>query len=418
MTFVFANPRAVAAALACLAATLFSAPAPADAQGVDLFRAVTPAEQGAAQDARPERAAKRSRLVALNVDALAPAGAAADAFKAPELKITLFPGVTAKVRRTDSEDAGDGSVVWNGEGDEDSATLVVDKGRITGLVTHKGKSYRITPAGDRAQRITEVDAAQIPPDGPLRPAPSRPQTKKSDAAPAADAAKSQIRVLVAYTQQAASSSSNIAADAKLGVALANKGYKASGVKIKLKLSSAIQVTGFSDSRGFDAALDEVTAGTGAFAGVAARRASDKADLVVLLIRNADYCGLGWYVENPSADYADLGFSVVAGDCITYHSVAHEIGHNMGLDHDRYVTDPAPNSEYNFGFVNVKKKKRDIMSYNNKCIDKGVDCARVNQFSNPKSQVSGQPFGVAAGKKGAADATRRLNETRAAIAAYR
>jgi hypothetical protein len=59
-----------------------------------------------------------------------------------------------------------------------------------------------------------------------------------------------------------------------------------------------------------------------------------------------------------------------------------------------------------------------MSYPNKCDDAGVRCRRRNLFSNPRKTVNGAPFGIFRGRRGAADGTLRLNETRAAISAYR
>jgi hypothetical protein len=98
---------------------------------------------------------------------------------------------------------------------------------------------------------------------------------------------------------------------------------------------------------------------------------------------------------------------------------------MGLRHDRFTEKQQsgqtyPVSKYNFGFVNKGAKKIDIMAYLAACTLQGVSgCVYVPWFSTSQFKYGGTVvLGAAAGKPGAADATRRLRETRAGIAAYR
>jgi hypothetical protein len=145
---------------------------------------------------------------------------------------------------------------------------------------------------------------------------------------------------------------------------------------------------------------------------AARNAA-RADLVSILTAKTDYCGIAWL--GPSRDYA---FSVVSVACITYHSFAHELGHNMGLRHDRYVEARAPASQYNYGYVNKVARVRDIMSYESACAAAGVSCTRVPIFSTPLKTWRGAKIGVAPGSRGAAFGAKALNDARRTVAAFR
>jgi hypothetical protein len=99
---------------------------------------------------------------------------------------------------------------------------------------------------------------------------------------------------------------------------------------------------------------------------------------------------------------------------------------MGLNHDRktYRTEVVPNrpnppaTKYNFGFINDAADKIDIMSYQSSCVPQ-FQCVYVPWFSTPRFKYGGTvKLGIPKGTVNAADASRRLTETRAGIAAYR
>ena len=401
--------------------TFFSAGA-ALSQALDLFRAATPPDIEAAAGASKRAGAARERVSALNDGALA---------DAPALRITLFPGVVATFSKTGSETADGGGRIWTGsDGAGGEATLVFARGKVTGQVQLDGRAFEIRGAGgSRAHRIIEVDAARLPPEGPLTVPKDLPERKSGtlpDASSAAAAGRTRITVLIAYTEAAKAAADDILAEADLAVSLANQGYKASGVKIRLKLAGTVLVTGYDESSvSWEDTLNNLSGSTDApnpapFAGVRKKRNRTEADLVVLLRSESQpaYCGLGHYIEEPGSGTSKFAYSEVELSCVSNHSVAHEMGHNMGLNHDRYVVGSAPKSAYNFGYVLPRKRVRSIMAYNNRCADAGFNCTRLNRFSDPDATVENKPFGVEQGEKGAADAARRLNETRTAIAAYR
>ena len=117
--------------------------------------------------------------------------------------------------------------------------------------------------------------------------------------------------------------------------------------------------------------------------------------------------------------------------------AHELGHNMGLQHDRYA-EPGTNwpFPYSFGYVNQRAfdedaprdaRWRTIMANDSQCLrEAGFSCPRLPRFSNPNQRypdADGDPLGVPGDEPsdavdGPADAVRTLDETRHGIANFR
>lgn len=137
---------------------------------------------------------------------------------------------------------------------------------------------------------------------------------------------------------------------------------------------------------FDADLDHIRTS----ADVATLRDKHKADMVSLLVPKGDLCGLGYYNAPPvTASDADLAFSVVKFSCaLENYSFAHELGHNLGMQHDRITEGAATSSQCNYGSIFKLKYKvffppmtltyRSVMTYASAC----SDCPRMGVYSNP------------------------------------
>ena len=112
--------------------------------------------------------------------------------------------------------------------------------------------------------------------------------------------------------------------------------------------------------------------------------------------------------------------------------AHELGHNMGLLHDRYEEGGGTLAHPAYGYVNQRaletgapesSRWRTIMAYNAQCAAAGIRCPRLLRFSNPRYQHDGDPLGVpygtdGVGVTGSADAAAVLNATGPAVALWR
>jgi hypothetical protein len=124
-------------------------------------------------------------------------------------------------------------------------------------------------------------------------------------------------------------------------------------------------------------------------GIASLRDEHRADLVSLIVPSGDFCGRGY--ENYPVEAADeaFAFTVVKASCaLGNYSMAHEMGHNMGMRHDRAADDAFASSTCNYGHIfpveisffglSFKFKARTVMAYGSSC----GDCPRMGVYSTP------------------------------------
>ena len=140
------------------------------------------------------------------------------------------------------------------------------------------------------------------------------------------------------------------------------------------------------------------------------RSSYGADLCALITSTpTNTCGLG-YLNNNNVNYsANAGFSVGIYSCVvSNYTMAHEMGHNMGLNHDWYVSNGSNPCEHHHGYTNKTaitlgaastpaQRWRTILAYNNECSSKGISCTRINRWANPGVDYNTEPTGIAIGQ---------------------
>lgn len=130
------------------------------------------------------------------------------------------------------------------------------------------------------------------------------------------------------------------------------------------------------------------------------RADTMANFVAFLVPSGSGCGVSSAVNYP-IEQADPGdaYAVVKESCaFDNFSLAHELGHLMGMDHDRFTVGGGDASQCNYGYVKIDGDKsfRDVMSYKGYCDDQKVTCPRMGFFSAPPAS------GIACGGTQAAD----------------
>ncbi|MEJ1157840.1 M12 family metallo-peptidase [Prosthecomicrobium sp. N25] len=423
--------------------------APASAGAADGLLQPARGEAGVTRSKSIVPNARRHRIVEVDASALAatvaPLGMDNDPRRAEKVPpasatvaIELFPDLAVTLEREAVEAAPTGGFAWTGraKGRRTAfASLVVKDGRITGVVETDGRIFRIDPVPNSANhQVTELDPASYKRDlhrdlpgsaddmgrKKKKPKPAKPgTTTPPTTTPPTTSTNTDIKVLIAYTPQAAAKVSDIQAQAQLAITLANAAFQRSGVKITYTLVGTVAASSYNETAGsYGDVLDDLTGGASGLANVATQRNALQADLVSLLVARNEYCGVAWVVPDPDSGSAAWGTSVVSVDCVSNNTFSHETGHNMGLYHDRYVESSAPNSVYNFGYVDVTARFRDIMSYPDKCSASRVTCTRIPYFSTPLVNYNGVPVGIPQGSAGAADGVRKLNENATGIAGYR
>jgi hypothetical protein len=219
----------------------------------------------------------------------------------------------------------------------------------------------------------------------------------------------------------------------LAVAETNQSYENSQLEQRLNLVHFEEVS--YDEETFPKALSHLThPSDGVMDNVHTLRDAYAADEVVLLIEDYTACGLAWLMMEVSLDFEAYSFAVVNQSCATgNYSFGHELGHNMGAQHDWYEYlksyGLSPAYPYSFGYVNASGGWRTIMAYNTECADRGIDCSRLPYWSNPDLSLDDDPMGVPEGTSTAcvagefdpncdADNRKTLNATAPTVAGFR
>ena len=314
-------------------------------------------------------------------------------------------------------------------------TLVVNGTIVVGTVRTPDAVYTIRTLADGRYVIRQIDESSLPPlgeplEGPVTPRDSHTQ---ADDVPPDDG--SEIDVMVVYTplvKHREGGRAAIEALIDLFVAETNQAYANSGVihRIRLVLREEVDYTEDGDSildlrrlkEDSDGHMDHVHELRDLYA----------ADLVHIVVGRSDTGGRAYLNRGESSAYdAQFGFGLTAvyrGGLV----FAHELGHNMGLHHDRYQLG-VPRTGSHYGYVNQRAfepgapesaRWSTIMAYPNQCSEVGgFYCPWVPYFSNPDLTYNGDPMGVPAdhpstGVDGPADAVGTLDDRRGITANFR
>ena len=256
-----------------------------------------------------------------------------------------------------------------------------------------------------------------------------------------------VDVLVVYTPNAETSEggkAEIEATIEAEIEKTNQAFENSGLsqrKIKLVAMEKVEYTQADDNMTDNLQVLRDKKGDyydpdGILDEVHTLRERYGADLVHLFVEQAKgSCGIAAdynlhkkkFVENFCADdpnpdecivqkrreiwrHSGYGVLSIIPGCRTQYSFTHELGHNFGLWHDRYLKikynglsliDPVkfPITPYGFGYVNQNFSRlrcaRTIMSYGTQCIDEGhTSSERMLQlmFSNPDMELGSEEVG--------------------------
>lgn len=402
-------PRAHRPALPAMLAVLSSAFVPSvlaqDSEAIDLFAVERPNRAGLPTDAAalgllPD-AVGAIEIFSLSVEA--GSGLRSGGPASRRLRIALPDGgyVTCEMARSapvNNVEVIEGTVAGN---PLDRCALFLKDGAISGDITVGAERYRVVPVAGNTHAVVQLRSggmsegasdAPRPPHVPRRSERSLRTEPLCDVAGAGD--RGTIDILVLYTPLAASRQ-----DMDLLVAESmNQLNRAAGMAPGDRFGVTFRLVGLEEvdyREAEDMGIDlERLSGLepGFLTDVPGLRDRYGADLVHLIIEgppNSGNCGIGWMVEPEGPLTADAGFSISDHRCSAANlSFAHEIGHNMGMNHDRYVVEEAEPGAINFGYVSMETGRRTLMAYGNQCYDQGLDCPRVVTFSTPDAVLGG------------------------------
>ena len=250
------------------------------------------------------------------------------------------------------------------------------------------------------------------------------------------AEQSVIDVAVFYTSAARENVGGvdeIATAIDLMVAETNMAYMNSGANQRINLVAAEEVVGYRETNDLRTDVGRLRSKSDGYMDEIHDIRDEVAADIVLLIA-AGLSGSAYRLSVPSTSSESRAFG--AANAYSARTFAHELGHIMGLRHDRYEVcgddcGGFTRFPYAFGYVNQEALEpgapdsafwRTIMSYANQC----ARCSTILRFSNPDQiypDPGGDPLGQAglepaAGTDGPADAVRMLNRTRGYVANYR
>lgn len=347
---------------------------------------------------------------------------------ASSIELTLADGqvVTAKLQRVARDDA-KATQSWIGTFDDAPGSILVlskAKGVVSGFATYKDQTFEVRPAAGNKHVLFAVDLKKVPTskDGVV----SSATASSGDALAASDygagvstvtAAGAVVHdVLIYYTPAAAAAYGQATLESNIQAAVqsAIQAYQNSAVNVTVNVVGLQQSPVAESGAGMPTTLNNFKNNS------TVRSLRDKlaADMVVLVSQDSDWCGYANLTITSINGVTNTdAYAAVYTNCLSNQTLAHELGHLQGLDHNRENTTGTREYPYSYGYrMCTTNGFGDIMSYG--C--PGVSVPRIVSFSSPSVYYNGYATGVSyeLDPANAAEAARTINNTASKVANYR
>jgi hypothetical protein len=183
-----------------------------------------------------------------------------------------------------------------------------------------------------------------------------------------------VKMLVVYTPNArakAGGTTAMQALIQLGVADANTAFNNSGVNLQVRLAGTLELKS-NETTNYSGDLSSLRSSTDSkWNEVHAARTKYGADQVTLIgayTNVSNPVGIGYFKASKSYAFTIVKYTVIS----TMFTLAHELGHNIGLNHSD-------------GYVNSQGRFRTVMAYGT--------YKRIRRFSNPNINYNGYRTGT-------------------------
>ncbi len=272
-----------------------------------------------------------------------------------------------------------------------------------------GRHFQLSPLGDGNYLIQEIQPAIRFHDGVIR-APKGPARMRPKAAPPDDG--SVIDAMIAYTESAGASRSNIVNTAQQVIDQMNLAFTVSGIGSRVRLVRLVKTDYSEVGNDLQTDLNRLYfPNDGYMDDLHAEREKYGADFVILMINGnrSNVLGLA-FLSDTSAD-GSAAFGVVQTYLMeTLHVFAHEAGHILGSHHDRATTTDPGAFTYSHGYYDNVADFGTIMSYNG--------TTKIGYYSNPNVNYNGRPTGVLHTDPNSADNARSINNMVPVVASFK